>query len=349
MSGTITDTSESSQLSSKASLVDRFGRVHRSLRVSVTDVCNIRCTYCMPAEGAEFLPSSQLLSFEAIERFVRSVIPLGVSKLRLTGGEPLLRKNLPDLVVRLSQLEGIDDLALTTNAMLLAESVGALADAGLRRINISLDTLEEDIFQRISRRKGLQQVLDGIEAASRDDRLDVKLNALVLRDVNLSGVVELVEFAVARELPLRFIEFMPLDAERAWNESRMVSGDELRKLIASEIGELVPVTGGDPSRPSRDFRIANRPKGIIGFIDSVSKPFCGDCDRLRLTADGKLRNCLFGQEEWDVSELLNSGSNSPSEELEKQIRTCVQAKFAAHGIADPDFRQPLRPMYQIGG
>ncbi|MCR9291999.1 MAG: GTP 3',8-cyclase MoaA [bacterium] len=327
-------------------LVDRLGRVHRSLRISVTDVCNIRCQYCMPAEDVAFLPNQHLLSFEQIERFVRFVLPLGITKLRVTGGEPLLRRQLSDLIQRLSNLGGLEDLALTTNGMLLARQIDDLVAAGLKRVNISLDTLSEEVFRRISRRDGIEQVLEGIEAARGYPQLEIKLNALVLRDVNLDGVLELVEFATSRDLPLRFIEFMPLDAERSWNMQRVVSGDELRKRIAQELAPLRPLDCSDPTRPSRDYVFADGRPGQLGFIDSVSKPFCSTCDRLRLTADGKVRNCLFGVQEWDVAQALAAQDEG---ELKRQLLACVQAKHPAHGIAQPDFEQPERPMYQIGG
>lgn len=325
------------------------------------------------------MPQSSLLSFDAIETFVRSVAPLGLTRLRLTGGEPLLRKHLSDLVKRLSAINEIDEIALTTNGMLLADHVENLAMAGVRRINVSLDTLSEEVFRRISRRSGLSRVLEGIEAARAIPDLELKLNALVLRDVNLDGVMQLVRFASEREIPLRFIEFMPLDAERSWTQDRMVSGDDLRELISCELGELIAVPSDDPARPARNYHFASGRPGTLGFIDSVSKPFCGDCDRLRLTADGKVRNCLFGTEEWDVaaairelqaaeeiSSIGNRQCDSQSVDdpqfdqdsntigaarrnLEERLRECVKAKFAAHGIANPTFSQPQRPMYQIGG
>lgn len=328
-------------------LVDRFGRVHRSLRISVTDICNIRCQYCMPEEGAQFLPNEKLLSFDLIERFVRAVVPLGISNFRLTGGEPLLRRGLAQLVKRLCAIDGVEDLALTTNGMLLEEQLPELLEAGLKRVNISLDTLSEEVFQRLARRSGIAKVLRGIDAACSAPGLSVKVNALVLRDVNLDGVLEMVDFATQRNLDLRFIEFMPLDAERAWNAQRMVSGSELKELIETEYGPLQSLERKDPSRPSRDYRFSDGRPGRIGFINSVSAPFCSGCDRLRLTADGKVRNCLFSQQEWDVAPMLSQENGAQA--LVEQLRECLSAKHAAHGIDRPEFLPPARAMYQIGG
>lgn len=326
-------------------LLDQFGRVHRSMRISVTDACNIRCQYCMPDEGVAFLKSQRLLSFEAIERLVAVTVGLGVEHYRITGGEPLLRPNLHQLVARLSCLAGVNDLALTTNGMLLAQCLPDLLAAGLQRVNISLDTLSESVFQRLTRRQGLARVLEGIEAAVAAPNLQVKLNALVLRDVNLDDVMELIEFAVARGIPLRFIEFMPLDGDRSWSHARVVRGDELRAMVAQRFGPLQPLPADDPSQPAAEYALSCG--GRLGFIDSVSMPFCRNCDRLRLTADGKIRNCLFGQEEWEVRSLLDSQADA--RQLTDVLRRAVWAKHAAHGIAEPGFRPPDRAMYQIGG
>lgn len=326
-------------------LVDRFGRVHRSLRVSVTDRCNIRCQYCMP-EVASFLPSDRLLSFPQIARFVALATTLGIDEVRITGGEPLMRPNLAELVRSLSAIRELDDIALTTNGMLLADQLSELVEAGLRRVNISLDTLSEDVFRRLARREGLDRVLSGIDAAVREPRVTVRLNALVMRDVNWPEVLDLVEFARERSLMLRFIEFMPLDAERAWNRQQMISGDEMRSRLTARYGPLVPLQRRDPSQPSTDYTFADG-IGAVGFIDSVSKPFCSACDRLRLTADGKLRNCLFGQEEWDVRGLLSE--ELPASEIIAVVRACIAAKRAAHGIDAGDFSPPERAMFQIGG
>jgi GTP 3',8-cyclase len=329
------------------SLTDRFGRMHRALRISVTDVCNIRCQYCMPAEGAAFLPQQRLLSFEHIERFVRLVARLGINKIRITGGEPLMRPRLSDLIDRLSHVTGVSDLAITTNGMLLANQLPDLVRSGLKRINISLDTLNEATFKRLARRDGLEKVLEGIAATKAFPELRVRLNALILREVNFEDVVPLSEFARAQHLPLRFIEFMPLDAERAWQQQRVVTGAELRSLLCEHYGPLRALPVRDASQPATDYAFCDG-NGIVGFIDSVTRPFCGNCDRLRLTAEGRLRNCLFGHQEWDVGTLLGNQTLSDQDVLEL-VRDCVRQKHAAHGIGETTFQQPERAMYRIGG
>ncbi len=330
-------------------LVDRFGRLHRALRISVTDVCNIRCQYCMPAEGATFLPQQRLLSFDRIEQLVRIVAEMGINKIRITGGEPLMRPNLCDLTGRIARIEKIDDLAITTNGMLLSKQLPELVKAGLKRVNISLDTLNSATFKRLARREGLLSVLEGIEATKAFPGLRVRLNALILREVNFDDVIPLAEFARAQHLPLRFIEFMPLDAERAWQEQRVVSGDELRRVLSSHYGPLRPMQVHDASQPATDYEFADG-QGVVGFIDSVTRPFCGNCDRLRLTAEGRLRNCLFGHQEWDVGTLL-SGDDAQAvcKSVRQMLSDCVQHKHAAHGIGEAEFQPPERAMYRIGG
>lgn len=325
-------------------LVDSFGRVHRSLRISVTDRCNIRCQYCMP-EVAQFMHTDRLLSFSEIATFVKVVATLGIRKLRITGGEPLMRPELSKLIQLLRDNDGIEDIALTTNGMLLPEQIQDLAIAGLKRVNISLDTLSEATFQRLSRREGLDKVIAGIDAALACPGMNVRLNALVMRDVNLHDVLPLVQFAKDRQITMRFIEFMPLDAQRAWNRDQMVSGEEMRRVIADHFGQLVKIAGKNAAQPASDYKFADG-SGSVGFIDSVTQPFCGGCDRLRLTADGKLRNCLFSQEEWDVRPLLRDGG---LEQLITTVRDCLAAKRAAHGIDAVDFTPPERAMFQIGG
>jgi GTP 3',8-cyclase len=344
---TLTGTGDSCPASAtRSDLVDRFGRVHRSLRISVTDVCNIRCQYCMPAEGAQFLPQNRLLTFDQIERFVRTVSAAGIRKIRITGGEPLMRPRLKELIERLAAIEGLEDLAITTNGMLLADQLPGLVQAGLKRINISLDTLSEATFKTLSRRDGLNKVLEGIAATKSFEHLRVRLNALILREINFEDVIPLAEFARAQHLPLRFIEFMPLDAERAWASQRVVTGAELRSLLSDRFGPLREKPSDNSSQPATDFEFADG-TGVVGFIDSVTRPFCGNCDRLRLTAEGRLRNCLFGHQEWDVAGLLIQEGNEQT--ILRLVQDCVLQKHAAHGISDPQFQQPERAMYRIGG
>jgi cyclic pyranopterin phosphate synthase len=327
-------------------LVDRLGRVHTSLRVSVTDRCNIRCFYCMPAENVVFRPREELLTFEEIERFVRVAVSLGIKELRLTGGEPLVRSELPKLVERLAANGGLEDLALTTNGILLNEQAAALKAAGLHRLNVSLDAISEETFQKISRRAGLQRVLDGIFAARAAGFEKIRLNAVAIRGLTEQEIVPLAEFARTHGFELRFIEFMPLDAENQWQERQVLTCDEIRKMLEAEFCPLVPSKRMDLSQPAVDFHFADG-KGSIGFINPVSHPFCSDCNRLRLTAEGEIRNCLFSTVEWDARELLRSGGSD--EELAQLIRDCVWHKQPAHGVGEADFVKPARAMYQIGG
>ena len=327
-------------------LVDTFGRVHTNLRISVTDRCNIRCFYCMPAENVQFKPRSELLTFEEIERFVRVVTRLGVTKLRITGGEPLVRAELPTLVAALAAIPGVDDLAMTTNGILLAEYASALKRAGLHRLNISLDALSEETFQQIARRRGLDRVLEGISEAKRQGFSGTRLNAVAVRDVNEGEIIPLARFAREHDLELRFIEFMPLDAEQSWQDDRVLTGEEIRVRLAAEFGPLVPAHRPDGSQPAVNYQFADGP-GTIGFINPVTEPFCEHCNRLRITAEGQVRNCLFSTEEWDARAILRGGGSDRS--LTELVRTCVGAKKTGHGIDSPDFVRPQRAMFQIGG
>ena len=327
-------------------LLDRFNRLHNNLRISVTDRCNIRCVYCMPDENVRFRPRREILSFEEIARFVRVVARLGVNKLRLTGGEPLVRQNLPDLVRMLAAIDGIEDIALTTNGILLAEQAQALKDAGLRRVNISLDTLDEQTFQEISRREGLDRVLEGIFAARRVGFEKIRLNALAIRGLNDDDIVPLGEFARQHALELRFIEFMPLDAEDNWQREQVMTGAEIRQRLEDAFCPLVPVRRDDPSQPAVDFQFEDG-HGCIGFINPVSQPFCESCNRLRLTAEGQVRNCLFSTKEWDARALLRGGGSD--EQIGSLVQGAVGAKKAGHGIDSDEFIKPERAMYQIGG
>jgi cyclic pyranopterin phosphate synthase len=327
-------------------LIDSLGRVHTNLRISVTDRCNIRCFYCMPDENVRFLPRRDILSFEEMERFVRVVAAMGVNKLRLTGGEPLVRSDLPRLVERLAAIPGIYDIALTTNAILLAEQAPALKDAGLSRINISLDALTEDTFRRIARRDGLDRVLAGIQAAKAVGFEKIRLNAVAIKGITEPEIVPLTNFAREHSMEMRFIEFMPLDAENNWQHDQVLSGEEIRRLIEEAIGPLEPAERPDPSQPATDFVFTDG-SGSIGFINPVTQPFCHDCNRLRLTAEGKVRNCLFSTVEWDARVIMRSGGTDV--ELAELIRDCVRAKKPGHGIDSADFHKPERAMYQIGG
>jgi GTP 3',8-cyclase len=329
-----------------APLVDSFGRVHTSLRISVTDRCNIRCFYCMPEEQVMFKPRSELLTFEEITQLVEILATVGVNKIRLTGGEPLLRAELPELVQRLAAIPGIADLALTTNGILLAEQAHDLRAAGLKRLNISLDTLQEATFQSISRRHGLARVLAGIQAAHDAGFANIRLNAVAIRGITEVELVPLVRFANERNMQMRFIEFMPLDAQQQWQQEQVLSGEAIVRILESELGALLPVERCDPSQPAQDFTFASG-VGSVGIIQPVSKPFCGDCNRLRITAEGQLRNCLFSHEEWDVRTLLRTQASA--EEILQCVRNCVAAKKPGHGIDAPEFLRPERAMYQIGG
>lgn len=328
------------------SLVDTFGRVHNNLRISVTDRCNIRCFYCMPAENVAFRPRNEILTFEEITRFVRVVARLGVNRLRLTGGEPLVRTGLSQLVKSLAAIHGIDDIALTTNGILLADEAEGLRQAGLTRLNISLDGLSEETFRRISRRDGLHRVLAGIEAAQRAGFRRIRLNAVAIRGISEDEIVPLGQFARRHGLEMRFIEFMPLDADGNWKDDQVLSGQEIRARLEDAFGPLLPLPRPDASQPAVDFQFADG-IGRIGFINPVTQPFCQDCNRLRLTAEGKVRNCLFSTVEWDARAVLRDGGTD--EELAALVRSSIEAKRPGHGIDAPDFVRPERAMFQIGG
>lgn len=327
-------------------LVDRFGRRHRSLRVSVTDRCNLRCTYCMPEFGAQFAARETLLTFEEITRIVQLLISdCGLRDVRLTGGEPLIRNDIVALVGMLSSIDGLEDLSLTTNGVVLDRFARPLRDAGLRRLNISLDTLNETTFQKISRRKGIDNVIRGIDAAISAGFEQIKLNTTAVRGVTETEIISLVRFAIERNVQIRFIEFMPLDTDRNWNREQLLDGQTIRDLIASEFGPLQMVPPPHPSQPATDYILSADQK--IGIIESVSKPFCQNCDRLRLTADGAIRNCLFAHGEFALRDRLRDGATNA--EVREIFQLAVAAKAAGHGIDDPTFLPPQRPMYSIGG
>lgn len=326
-------------------LIDSFGRVHSDLRISVTDRCNIRCFYCMPEHGAEFARVSSLLTFSQIVRFVSAALPLGISKIRLTGGEPLLRPKLPDLIGGLGKLDGIRDLALTTNGVLLRDAAKFLYAAGLRRLNVHLDTLDRERFRAITRRDDLGRVLAGIDAAMEAGFKSIKLNAVAIKGLTQHDIVPLVRFGRERNIEVRFIEFMPLDAQQLWSMDRVLTADEMIAILSREFGPLLPVPDADPRAPATEYRFEDGYR--VGFIASVSRPFCMNCNRLRLTADGKLRYCLFAREETDVKRLLESVDSDGA--LETTIRSTVWQKWAGHDINRSSFVAPERPMYSIGG
>ena len=327
-------------------LIDNFGRLHDSLRISVTDRCNIRCFYCMPEEAVQYAPRQEILSFEEIERFVRVAATLGVNKLRLTGGEPLLRRDLPRLIERLASIPGIQDLALTTNAVLLEKQAQALHDAGLRRLNIHLDTLDRERFLKITRRDELHRVLEGIEVCRRLGYGPIKINAVAVKNLVEPDIVPLALYGRERNIEIRYIEFMPLDAQGLWLRDKVLTADEMIAMLGREISPLEEVPDRDPRAPATDYRFADG-IGTVGFIASVSRPFCLNCNRLRLTADGKVRYCLFAIEETDVRTLLRNGA--PDEAIADAVRGCVSEKWIGHQINSVQFVPPPRPMYSIGG
>jgi cyclic pyranopterin phosphate synthase len=326
-------------------LVDGFGRVHTDLRISVTDRCNLRCTYCMPADVV-FLPREELLSYEEIARVAAVAAGQGIRTVRLTGGEPLLRRDLDRLVRLLAAVPGIEEVALTTNGLLLAEQAGALAAAGLSRLNVSLDAIRTEAFEKLARRRGLDRVLAGLAAARAAGFRSIRINAVSIRGLSEAEIVPLAEFCRRERLQLRFIEFMPLDAEGGWDEGQVLSGKEVRGILERAIGPLEPLPPADPGQPAVDWRWADG-GGRVGFIDPVTSPFCDRCDRLRLTADGQFRNCLFSTTEWDARAVLREGGGD--DDIAALLHACVAAKRAAHGIGSAAFERPARAMYQIGG
>lgn len=328
-------------------LVDRFGRVHTDLRISLTDKCSLRCTYCMPAEGVPWLHRDSILTTDELVRVAEVAAALGIATVRLTGGEPLLRKDVVDVVARLARIAGPDgplELSMTTNGLLLPKLAQGLADAGLRRVNISLDTLRADRFHELTRRDRFTDVLDGIEAARAAGLAPLKINTVAMRDVNEDEIVDLVRFAVERGLELRFIEQMPLDAGHVWSRVKMVTGEEILEQLATEF-TLTPLPGR-ASAPAERFLVDDGPTSV-GVIRSVTKPFCGTCDRVRITADGQLRNCLFSREESDILTPLRGGGTD--DDLARVLHRCITGKLPGHGINDPGFLQPDRPMSAIGG
>ncbi|MDT7728488.1 MAG: 3,8-cyclase [Actinomycetota bacterium] len=328
-------------------LADNYGRVATDLRVSLTDRCNLRCTYCMPEEGLDWLPKPELLTDDEVVRLVSvAVTHLGVDEIRFTGGEPLLRRGIVGIVSRTTELQPRPQVSLTTNGIGLARQAEALHEAGLDRVNVSLDTIRPDTFQHLTRRDRLKDVLAGLEAAQRTGLQPVKVYAVLMRGVNDDQAGELLQFCLDHGYELRFIEQMPLDAQHGWSRDTMVTADEILELLGERFG-LEPVDAATRgSAPAESFTVRGGP-ATVGIIASVTRPFCGDCDRVRLTADGQVRDCLFARTESDLRTALRAGATD--EELADRWRRAMRGKLPGHGIADPSFLQPARPMSAIGG
>jgi GTP 3',8-cyclase len=328
-------------------LTDAYGRVATDLRVSLTDKCNLRCTYCMPPEGLEWLPGPDLLTDDELVRLIGiAVRDLGVTQVRFTGGEPLLRRGLPGIVARVAALRPRAELSMTTNGIGLARLAGPLRDAGLDRLNVSLDTLSRETFVTLARRDRLADVLAGLEAAAAAGLAPVKVNAVLMRGVNDHEAPALLRFCLERGYRLRFIEQMPLDAQHGWRRADMVTADEVMAALSAGF-TLKPDDREDRgSAPAEAFLVDGGP-AAVGIIASVTRPFCGSCDRVRLTADGQIRNCLFATIESDLRAPLRAGASD--DELAAQWRRAVAGKLPGHGINDPGFLQPARPMSAIGG
>jgi GTP 3',8-cyclase len=328
-------------------LTDSFGRTATDLRVSLTDRCNLRCSYCMPAEGLEWLPRPELLTDDELLRLVDiAVTRLGITEIRFTGGEPLLRRGLTGIVARVAALEPRPEISLTTNGIGLVRLALPLREAGLDRINVSLDTVTPSVFAQLARRDRLADVLDGLAAAAAAGLTPVKVNAVLMRGVNDHEAVPLLRFCLEHGYQLRFIEQMPLDAQHGWRRAEMMTADEILTALSKEF----VLTADDPaergSAPAESYLVDGGP-ARVGVIGSVTRPFCGACDRIRLTADGQLRNCLFARTENDLRGPLRAGISD--DELAAIWRKCIEAKLPGHGINDPGFLQPSRPMSAIGG
>ncbi|MGI8577822.1 MAG: GTP 3',8-cyclase MoaA [Nocardioidaceae bacterium] len=333
------------QLQSGA-LVDQYDRVATDLRVSLTDRCNLRCSYCMPAEGLDWLPGADILTDDEVMRLIAiAVRRLGVDEIRFTGGEPLIRRGFVDIVRRTAALEPRPQISVTTNGLGLDKLADALAQAGLDRINVSLDTIRPETFRDITRRDRFEQVVIGLAAAARAGLTPVKINAVLLRGHNDDQAPELLSWCLDHGYELRFIEQMPLDAQHGWSRAEMVTAEEILASLESAF-ELTPHPEERGSAPAERF-VVNGGLGTVGVIASVTRPFCGDCDRVRLTADGQVRNCLFAREESDLRVALRSGASD--EEIAQRWRAAMWTKRPGHGIDDASFLQPVRPMSAIGG
>ena len=330
---------------SRPKLIDGMGRTIVNLRISVTDRCNFRCTYCMPADNVEFMDRSNLLSFEEIQRVAQIVSRMGINRLRLTGGEPLMRKNLPVLIKMLNEVDGIDDIAMTTNAYFLKDQAQSLKDAGLKRLNVSLDALDPKKFRDVNRRDCLQSVLDGLDTARKVGFKSIKINAVAVRNFSESEIMSLIEMGRSDGFEIRFIEFMPLDSDKVWERDKVLFGHEIVNMI-KENYELVPIDNSLEIGPASEYNFADG-KGKIGIITAVSNPFCDHCNRIRMTADGKLRTCLFSTEETNLKELIRSGATDKT--IIETLKQAVLVKEPGHKINLDDFERPTRAMHAIGG
>lgn len=330
-------------------LTDRYGRIHTDLRVSLTDRCSLRCDYCMPAEGLAWLPRAELLTSEELLRLVAVAVGLGITEVRLTGGEPLLRPDVVEVVAGIRALPDAPEVSMTTNGLRLPGLAASLADAGLERINISLDTLDRATFTRLTRRDRLVDTLAGVAAAKAAGLAPVKINTVLMRGVNDHEAPALLAWALREQVRLRFIEQMPLDAQHGWRRSNIITAQEILASLRGAGFDVHPL-GGRGTSPSEDWVVAGaggEPLGTVGIVGSVTRPFCDACDRVRVTADGQFRNCLFAHDESDLRSLLRAGADDAA--LADAMRACVAVKRRGHGIDDPGFTQPDRPMSAIGG
>ncbi len=328
-------------------LIDSYGRRIKNMRISVTDKCNFRCTYCMPAEGLPWLAKSEILSYEEIERVARVAVEMGIEQIRLTGGEPLVRRDLPELVRQLRLLPGLKSLSLTTNGVLLQQQARALAEAGLTRINVSLDSLLHEKFAQLTRRNQLDAVLAGLAELEKYPAIfPIKINAVAMRGFSEEEVLDFARLARNKAYSIRWIEFMPLDADQTWRKEDILTGAEIQRIIEAEYGPLVPIRPSDPSETARRYTFSDG-IGEVGFINPVSEPFCAQCDRIRLTADGQLRTCLFATEETDLRTVLRSGADDQA--LATTIRQAIWHKELKHYIGDKRFKRANRSMSRIGG
>jgi cyclic pyranopterin phosphate synthase len=330
---------------SEQKLVDGMGRTIVNLRISVTDRCNFRCTYCMPADNVEFMSRDKLLTFEEITRIARIGAGMGIKRLRLTGGEPLMRKDLPTLVSMLTQIEGIDDVAMTTNAFFLKEHAKALKEAGLKRLNISLDALDPEKFRDVNRRDCLKEVLEGMRVSAEIGFKSIKVNAVAMKNFSETEIMRLIEMGRSDGFEIRFIEFMPLDSDQIWERDKVLFGHEILDIIRKKY-ELIPIENSLEIGPASEYNFADG-KGRIGIITAVSNPFCDHCNRIRMTADGKLRTCLFSADETNLKELIRGKASD--EDIVKAIEGAVLVKEPGHKINLDDFERPQRAMHAIGG